>query len=148
MDGMGPMMTNEFWFTDDNILITNAVIDESAPIETSLSFRWGEYLYEKGEELTLFVRSNYRYDPSTGRFSTDNQSLVREKAGSAYYIERTTGNEITLLIEFKEPAYEDLVGLRITCQEYLLPDLRPDFHYKIFDSTEEAIAYVKERLEE
>lgn len=94
--GTGPVITGTFWFTDENTLLTPAILSESAMIETSLDFKWRQYLYERGEKITLFVKSNYRYDPSTGRFSTDNQSLVREKGGSSYYIEGISGKEFTL----------------------------------------------------
>ncbi len=146
--GSGPVITGNFWFTDENMLLVPAIIDESAPIETSLDFKWREYLHERGEKLTLFVRSNYRYDPATGRFSTDNQSLVREKGGSSYYIEDISEKGFTLRIEFKEPVHHDLGGYRITCEESLSPDLHPDFPYKVFDSNEAAIAYVKDLLGE
>lgn len=146
--GTGPVITGTFWFTDENTLLTPAILSESAMIETSLDFKWRQYLYERGEKITLFVKSNYRYDPSTGRFSTDNQSLVREKGGSSYYIEGISGKEFTLRIEFKEPIHEDLGGFRNTYKENLSPDLRPDSPYKVFDSNEEAIAYVKKILGE
>ena len=99
LDGTGPVITGMFWFTDGNTLLTPAVIDESAIMETSLDFKWRQYLHERGEEITLFVRSNYRYDPLTYKVN-------------------------------------------------LSPDLRPDSPYKVFDSNEEAIAYVKKLLGE
>ena len=148
IDGTGPIMNSTFWFTDENTLLTSAVLDESAIMPSSLDFQWREYLYKKGEEIILFVRSNYRYDASTGRFSTDNQSLIREKRGSAYYIERISDKDFTMRIEFKEPMLDDIAGYRITCKEYLLPGLHPEFPaYKVFDSNDEAIAYVKSLLE-
>lgn len=148
LDGTGPVITGMFWFTDGNTFLTPAVIDESAIMETSLDFKWRQYLHERGEEITLFVRSNYRYDPLTGRLSTDNQSLVREKGGSSYYIEGISGKGFTLRIEFKEPLHYDMGGFRNTYKENLSPDLRPDSPYKVFDSNEEAIAYVKKLLGE
>lgn len=146
--GTGPVITGTFWFTDENTLLTPAILSESAMIETSLDFKWRQYLYERGEKITLFVKSNYRYDPSTRRFSTDNQSLVREKGGSSYYIEGISGKEFTMRIEFKEPLHYDMGGFRNTYKENLSPDLRPDSPYKVFDSNEEAIAYVKKLLGE
>lgn len=148
LGGSGPVITGTFWFTDENTLLTPAVLSESAIIETSLDFKWEQYLHETGEKITLLVKSNYRYDPLTGRFSTDNQSLVREKGGSSYYVERISGKDFTMRIEFKEPIHEDLVDFRVTYKEYLSPDRRPDPHYKIFDSNDEAITYVKKLLGE
>lgn len=146
--GTGPIITGVFWFTDENTLLTPAVIDESAIMPTSLDFKWRQYLNEKGENITLFVKSNYRYAPSTKRFSTDNQSLVREKGGSLYYIEGISGKEFTMRIEFKKPMNEEVGGYRITCKESLSPDLRPDSPYKVFNSNDEAIAYVEGILKE
>lgn len=148
LGGTGPIITGSFWFTDEMRLLVPAVISESAIIETSLDFKWRQYLYDKGEEIHLFVETDYRYDPSTGRFSTENLSLVREKNGSSYYIERISGKDLTIRIEFKDPFQDDIAGFRLAYKESLSPTLRPYFQYKVFNSNDEAIAYVKKLLGE
>lgn len=135
-----------FWFTDGNTLLTPAVLGEGTVVDDNdLRSKWAWYLYEKGEELALFVKSTFRYDPATGSFSTDN--LAFSKEGYAYYIEQASDKKITMRVEFVEPVW-DFNGLRKTLQEELSPDLHPNFPYKVFNSNDEAIAYVKEVLGE
>ncbi len=138
------------WFVDRDTVLTYATLDDeihsAIPGDNSLSSRWSRYLLEKGENLTLFVRSGFGYDPLTGRFLLDNLSEGQEQG--EYYIEKASGKEVTLKIELNEPVTQDIVGYRNIYQEQLSPDLRPDSPYMVFDSNEEAIAYVREVLGE
>lgn len=144
--GTGPICTGFFWFIDESTLYTPATLDMSSPMPNTLTARWNRYLNERGERLTLLVKSSYRYDPSTGMLSTDNQSLIREDTGSRYYIEDIQDKEIRIRIDFNEPICE-LVSRVYFLRENLTPDLQADFPpYKVFASNQEAIAYAEERL--
>ncbi len=148
IDGLGPVMTGSFWFLDENTVLTQAVLSTKAPGVDELVSKWGWYLHERGEELELLVKSKYQYDSVTGRFSTDNQSLVGEKEGNLYFVEKISDKELVMRSEFAGPVYHDVSGLRHTLVKGLSPNLCPNFPYKVFYSNEEAIAYVKEVLGE
>lgn len=147
IDGLGPITTSTFWFIDGNTLLIPTILDGDVG-ENSLRFRWNLYLNQKGEDIMLFVKSEFKYDSSTGQFSTNDQSLVREKSGNSYYIEKMADKEFTMRIEFNNPVQAEIVGYRSYNKEEISPDLRPNYPYKVFDSNDEAMAYVKEMLGE
>lgn len=147
-DGVGSIATGCFWFLDENTLLVPALLSYRPSELDELVSKWRWYLYEKGEELVLFVKSGFHYDLSSGRLSTDKQVLFGEKEGNLYSIEQISDKQIVLRTDFCEPRFHDRVGYRFICKERLSPDLSPDFPYKVFDSNEEAIAYVKEVLGE
>ncbi|MDD2954176.1 MAG: hypothetical protein PHC95_13620 [Parabacteroides sp.] len=141
--------TGTFWFLDENTLLIPAIISETTYPPESLSSKWSQYLSKKGEELNLFIKSGYRYDPATGLLSTDKQILYREKNGCRYYIENINDKVFSMRCEFNESLQgHKEKGYRTTGKESLSPDLRPDSPYKVFDSNDEAITYVKNLLGE
>lgn len=138
------------WFVDRDTVLVRAMFcnetQSAMPDDNSLSTRWSRYLLKQGKDLSLFVKYSFNYDPLTGRFSLDN--LSNEIDEGECYIENVLGKEIVMRIELKEPVTRDIAGYRNVYQEQLSPDLHPNSPYKVFNSNEEAIAYVKEVLGE
>lgn len=139
------------WFHDSELLCT--------PVLGDLYENWVKYQYEKDNKY-VFVRSGYRYDPATGRLTTDKRVFAEEQAGETLYVTEYSTEGIVMRVAFNKPMNEEdyypsyAPVFPSTFKEYAAAEMswkretKKIPAYVIFDTNEEAITYIKELIKD
>lgn len=135
------------WFHDNKLYIPIQISSKD-----SLWQKWNAYKLEKGlENILLLVGHKYTYESSGNGLTTQDQLLVHEQLGGRFYL-KTDGDKLlhATILYPDDIADDDTIFPKsdFYYQEELSPDKNVSLEYHVFDSDEEAIAYIIERMKD
>lgn len=133
------------WFKDDK-MYTWASIDEK-----DLQYRlWIAYREEKKlGEIILFVGHDFTYDENNGEITTPDGSFKYEQLGGRFHIETFDDEQMYGHVIYPNEVADDsriFSEYQLRYQEQMAPDKSVNTEYHLFNSDEEAIQYMVERM--
>ena len=135
------------WFHDSKLYIPIQISSKD-----TLWQKWNAYQREKGlGNILLLVGHKYMYESQGNGLITPDQLLVHEQLGGRFYLKTDGDNLLHATILYPDDIADDdtiFPKSEIYYQEELSPDKNVSLEYHVYDSDEEAIAYIIEQMKD
>ncbi len=133
------------WFHDSKLYIPIQISSKD-----TLWQKWNAYKREKGlGNILLLVGHKYMYESQGNGLITPDQLLVHEQLGGRFYLKTDGDNLLHATILYPDGIADDdtiFPKSEFYYQEELSPDKNVSLEYHVYDSDEEAIAYIIEQM--
>ena len=135
------------WFHDSKLYIPIQISSKD-----TLWQKWNAYQREKGlGNILLLVGHKYMYESQGNGLITPDQLLVHEQLGGRFYLKTDGDNLLHETILYPDDIADDdtiFPKSEFYYQEELSPDKNVSLEYHVYDSDEEAIAYIIEQMKD
>lgn len=135
------------WFHDSKLYIPIQISSKD-----TLWQKWNAYQREKGlGNILLLVGHKYMYESQGNGLITPDQLLVHEQLGGRFYLKTDGDNLLHATILYPDDIADDdtiFPKSEVYYQEELSPDKNVSLEYHVYDSDEEAIAYIIEQMKD
>ena len=135
------------WFHDSKLYIPIQISSKD-----TLWQKWNAYQREKGlGNILLLVGHKYMYESQGNGLITPDQLLVHEQLGGRFYLKTDGDNLLHATILYQDDIADDdtiFPKSEFYYQEELSPDKNVSLEYHVYDSDEEAIAYIIEQMKD
>ena len=135
------------WFHDSKLYIPIQISSKD-----TLWQKWNAYQREKGlGNILLLVGHKYMYESQGNGLITPDQLLVHEQLGGRFYLKTDGDTLLHATILYPDDIADDdtiFPKSEFYYQEELSPDKNVSLEYHVYDSDEEAIAYIIEQMKD